>query len=98
MCVSLIGNLAVVPPAARLTSSSPNFQSARSKELFLRLREREKKKFCRDGKADKENDVSYSGDEIMGLIERDNMVLIPAAFSPHGHTGQLSNLQKQAKH
>ena len=27
----------------------------------------------------------------MVLIERDNMVLIPAAFSPHGHTGPLFN-------
>ena len=47
----------------------------------------------------------------MGLTERDNMVLIPAADTPHGHTGPLfnrllyedttqnppSNLQKQTK-
>ena len=40
---------------------------------------------------DKENVISYSGDDIVGLIERDNVVLIPAAFSPHGHTGPLFN-------
>ena len=27
----------------------------------------------------------------MGLIERDNMVLIPAAFTPQGHIGPLFN-------
>ena len=57
----------------------------------MRLREGEKKKFCRDGKTDKENGITYSGDDIMGLIERDNMVLISAVFSPHGHTSQIFN-------
>ena len=84
-------DITIVPPAARLTSSSPISQAARSKELFLHLREGEKKKFCHDGKTDKETGISYSSDEIMGLIERDNMVLIPAAFSPHDHTGLLFN-------
>ena len=48
-------------------------------------------KFSRHGKTDKENGISYSGDEIMGLIERDNMALTPASFSPHSHTGLLLN-------
>ena len=66
--------------AARLASSSPVSQAARSKESCLRPREGENKN-------DKEHGVSYSGDDIMGLMERDNMALIPAAFSPHGHAG-----------
>ena len=81
----------MVLPATGLTSSSPISQATCSQELFLRLREGEEKKFCRDGKRDKENDISYSGDEIMGIIERDNMVLVPATFTPHGHTGPLFN-------
>ena len=81
----------MVLPATGLTSSSPISQATCSQELFLRLRGGEKKKFCRDGKTDKENDVSYSGDESMSLIEGDNMVLVPAAFTPHGHTIPLFN-------
>ena len=46
-----------------------------------RLREGEKKKFRPDGKTDKESGISYSGDEIMGFVERDTMVLIPAAVT-----------------
>ena len=42
-------------------------------------------------KRTKKGGISNSGDEIMGLIERDNMVLIPAAVTPHGHTGPLLN-------
>ena len=82
-------DITIVPPTTELKSSIS--QTARFKELFLRLREGEEKKFCRDGKRDKENDISYSGDEIMGIIERDNMVLVPATFTPHGHTGPLFN-------
>ena len=52
---------------------------------------RREKKFCHDGNTDKENDISYSVDEIMGLVERENMMLIPAAFSSHCHTGPLLN-------
>ena len=55
-------DITTVPPAAKLTSSSPISQAVRYKELFLRLREGEKKKFCRDGKTDKENGISYIGD------------------------------------
>ena len=79
----------IVPPATELTSSS-NSQAACFKELFLRLKEgKKKKKFCRDGKTDKQSVISYSGDEIMGLIERDKMVLVPAAITPLGHTSRL---------
>ena len=49
----------------------------------MRLREGEKERFCRDGNTDKENGISYSGDEIMGLIERDNMVLTALVLSPY---------------
>ena len=46
-------DITIVSPAAKLASFSPISQTARSKELFLRLREGEKKKFCRDSKTDK---------------------------------------------
>ena len=83
-------DITIVPPATELSSSSPISPTACSQELFLRVRG-EKKKFCHDGKTDKENGISYSGDESMGLIERDNIVLIPDVVTPHGHTGPLSN-------
>ena len=58
-------------------------------EIFLRLKESEKKKFCCDGKVDKQSGISYSGDKIIGLIERCNMKLVPTAITPHGHTSLL---------
>ena len=59
-------DITIVPPATELTSfSSPISKTACSQELLLCLGEGEKKKFCRDGKTDKENGISYSGDEIM---------------------------------
>ena len=84
-------DITMVPPAKELTSSTSNSQTARSKELYMRLREGEKKKFCRDGKTDKRTGVTYSGEEIMHLMERDNLALIPVAVTPHGHTSPLFN-------
>jgi hypothetical protein len=84
-------DITMVPPAKELTSSSSNSQTARSKELYMRLREGEKKKFCRDSKTDKQTGIAYSGDEIMRLMERDNLALIPVAITPHGHTSPLFN-------
>ena len=75
-------NITMVPPDTELTSSS-NSQTARSNELLLRSREGERQKFCRDSKTDKQTGISYSGDEIMRLIEQDNMALIPDAITPH---------------
>ena len=76
------------PPATELASSSI-LPDARSRELFLRLKEGQKKKFCCDGKIDKQSGISYSSDKIIGLIERGSMVLVPAAITPHGHTSLL---------
>ena len=43
----------------------------------------------REDETDKEKGISYSGDEIMSFIERDNIVLIQAAVTPHGQTSPL---------
>ena len=40
---------------------------------------------------DKETMISYTGDEIIGEILKENMALIPIAISPHGHTSGLWN-------
>ena len=81
-------DITIVPSATELSSSSIS-QPACSKELFVGRREGKKKKFCRDGKTDEQNVISYSGDEIMGLIEQDTMVLVPAVITPHDHTSCL---------
>ena len=79
------------PPlsATLASSSSPLSQAARAKALFPRPREGEKEKFRRDGKTDEKHSISYGGDDIMGLVERDHMALMPAVFSTHGHAGPL---------
>ena len=46
-------------------------------------------KFQRKGKTDKGTGVTYSGDEIIGDIIRNNQALIPISVSPHGHMGSL---------
>ena len=51
------------PPPCNRTCFSSISQAARSKELFLRLREGEKKKFCRDDKTGKQ-----SGIHILNLV------------------------------
>ena len=66
-------------------------QATCSRELFLRLREGEKKKYCRDGKTDKKSGIFYSGGDIMSLIERDIIILAPTSITSHGHTGPLFN-------
>ena len=40
---------------------------------------------------DKQSGTFYSGDEIMGLIQQHNMVLIPASITSRGRTGLLFN-------
>ena len=57
----------------------------------MRLRLGEKGKFQRRGMTDKETMISYTGDEIIGEILKENMALIPIAISPHGHTSGLWN-------
>ena len=79
-------DITIVPPATELASSSIS-RDACPREFGLSLRESEKKNFCCDGKTDKQSGTSCSGDEIMGLIERD----VPAAITPHGHTSPLFN-------
>ena len=54
-----------VPPASN--SDCATSQAAHSKELFLRLREGEKK-FYHDRKTDKTGETSHSVYEIMGLV------------------------------
>ena len=54
-----------VPPASN--SDCATSQAAHSKELFLRLREGEKK-FYHDRKTDKKGETSHSVYEIMGLV------------------------------
>ena len=58
-------DITTVPPATIFDSTSS--QAARSTELFLRLREGEKKKFYRKEKTDKESGISYNRNEIMEL-------------------------------
>ena len=82
-------DITIVPPAT--TFNSAPSQAACSKELLFCLREGKKKMFCHKGKTDKESGISYNGDEIMSLIGRNNMILIPASITPHGHTGPLLN-------
>ena len=58
-------------------------QAARHHELNLRLRQGEKRKFCRQAQTDTERQVTLSGDEVIGNIIENNMALIPTAVSPH---------------
>ena len=69
---------------------TPSSQTSRN-NLHLRLKEGDKKKFCRRGKTDKSNQITYSGEEICRLINNNNMTLTPAPVTPHGHTGPLFN-------
>jgi hypothetical protein len=64
-------------------------ETARKKELKLRLRDGEKGKFCRRGKTCSETGITLTGDEIMKEIIEDDMALIPVSVSPHGHLGSL---------
>ena len=83
-------DITIVLPA--LNFDSVVSQAARSKELFSCLREGEKKKCVVTGRlTSKVLFPKYSGDEIMGLIERDNMVLIPVFITPRDNTGPLFN-------
>ena len=46
---------------------------------------------CCRRKTDKQNQATYSWEEILQLINSNNMALIPAAVTPHGHTIPLFN-------
>ena len=84
--------ITIVPPQQNSLLLLPYPRLLASKNYCLRLREEEKKKFCRDGKTDKHSGIFIcSGDEIMGRIERDNVVLIPTAATLHGHNSPLFN-------
>lgn len=74
------------------TPSPPNpSQAARLNELQSRLQKGEKEKFCRSAYSCKLSNTTLSGDAIMHNIISNDMTLIPAAISPHGHTGDLLN-------
>ena len=83
--LKILGFDVVVVPS-KPTRVTPT-RAARKNELKLRLSDGEKGKFCRRGKTCKETQITLTGDEIIGEIISDGMVLVPISVSPHGHVG-----------
>jgi len=73
---------------SELLAASESFSLPRSTST-VRLRDGEKKKFCRPAKSDKSTGITLSGDDIIGEILRQDMALIPVTVSPFGHIGGL---------
>jgi hypothetical protein len=81
-------DFAVISSASKLDLASS--QAARN-NLHMRLKEREKKQFCRRGKTGKQNQFTCSGGEICQLTNNNIMTFISATMPPCGHTRPLLN-------
>ena len=89
-----------VPPATALAASSPISPTARSQEVFSRRREGKNRSSVATATLTKKVAyLSYSGYEITGLIESDNMVVIPAAFTtPVSHRPAVQKAHAWTRH
>ena len=84
--LEMIGfDFTVISSASKLDLTSS--QAARN-NLHMRLKEGEKKRFCRRGKTDKQNQFTCSSEEICQLTNNNNMTL-----RPHGTPIQRIPLQ-----